>query len=361
MDLGFIFKSPDFLHFEEGRLISKSHNNSKRIIIVEQNEKIKISYNVSIFREFEDIETDKEKLFFLAYMRIMEKSQNRIVLQNWSVNEDGEPKTKFGLTVNYVENQVFNCILNLYERRHDLIFLNESELHDPLYVSDYKFYHHYKNGIFTERLMNGHSNEWTFVNNQKHGKWKALLPYGTVSEEGYYKYGEPDGEYINYGGKGHVKYTGNYIQGRRTGLWKYYNNDGIIQLEGNFYDDKEVGKWITYNEKGVYLREKDYGEKGKPLYFKECGGAGNFICRDCGYKEKITSHLHGFTRDTNEASWTSGFQCQTCGTFQTRTSTPSKSVIDLKCECGGQIENEKPLFCPKCRSFDVEYHLTFIT
>lgn len=359
-----VFKSAEYLHFKSGRFcFSESHeNDSKRVIMIRPNKKVGLSHDVDIYKGEDETISEEKLVVSINQMRIMEKNQNRIVLQDWDEDEETcLPIAHYGLIINYKENEVFNCILNCYDKGEDYVYLNESELINRLNPWTYDLYKPDKNGVFTERLMNNHSIRWTFENNQKHGKWKALLPNGTVEEEGFYKNGKPDGEYFKYGGEGHIRYTGNYIQGRRTGRWKYYNNDGIIQLEGDFYYDKEVGGWLFYNSKGELERTEDYGEKGKQIFFKDCGGAGNIICRDCGYKERISSHLHGLSTDLSNASWTSGYQCQQCGKLQKRTSTPSKRDIDLACECGGQIALDKPLFCPKCKSFNVEYHMTFIT
>ena len=218
-----------------------------------------------------------------------------------------------------------------------------------------------KNGVFTERLMNGYFKEWTFVNNQKQGKWKACFKNGQVEEMGYYHLGKPEGEYRSYWGNGKTQQSWIYKNGRRTGLSRHYSKEGYLLLEGNYLNDKQVGKWISYNEKGEFLSIKDYGEKGEPLCFKDIDGKGNFTCRDCGYKGKITCHLHGVDGVTGKILGIDGYQCQLCGKFQTRKSTFRETEIDLTCECGGKIDREKPLFCPKCKGLDVEYHCTFGT
>ena len=85
-------------------------------------------------------------------------------------------------------------------------------------------------------------------------------------------------------------------------------------------------------------------ENDKQLYFYRMGGEGIIRCIDCDYSERIVSFLHGF------GEWSStGFQCQKCGRFHAIDDGKENAKL-IKCECGGSLEREKPLFCPKCQS-----------
>ena len=131
--------------------------------------------------------------------------------------------------------------------------------------------------------------------------------------------------------------------------------DGTDYMPLVFHD------WVD-DEKGEFLSFEDFGEKGKPLFFgKDTHGSGFILWRDCGFEQKITSYLHNLPRDIRMTTWTGGYQCQLCGKFQARKSTPQKRDIDLNCECGGMISNKEPIFCPKCKSLDLEYHCTIMT
>jgi hypothetical protein len=359
LDLDFTFRSPSYLIFRRGKSGFTDHNDEKRQIIVEPVDPN--NYNMKVLRDGDVLLTVNNTLFSAYNMRIMERSLNRIVLQDWDENEDREPITHNELTINYKKNQVYNCILNLRDDDIIYVFLNESELSSQIYLWDYNSYHPDKNGVFKERLMNGYYNEWTFVNNQKHGEWRAYTRDGRIIEKGHYHLGKPEGEYTEYYGNSRIRYTWIYKNGRRNGFAKYYNSDGFLILEGNYLNDKQVSKWVTYNNKGEFESFDDFGEKGKPLFFHQMGGSGSIVCRECGHEKKLISHLHGFSVDLKDTISTLGYQCQKCGKFQERRSTPQKREIDLACECGGQIDREKPLFCLKCKSYDLEYHGTFIT
>lgn len=360
-----VFRSKGYLHYKYGEYpkLSKGEPDSKRIIVIGQNEKSRNSFDVAIFKGEEITSFDEKIMITISQMRIMEKSQKRILLQDWYEDEETcLPISYHGIVINYKDNEVFNCILKYYKNGEDYIFLNDSELEDCFQPWTSDLYEPNKNGVFTERLMNNHSIKWTFVNNQKHGEWKAISPNGVILEIGNYKFGKPEGEYKEFYGNGKVRFTWNYENGRRNGLSKYYNREGFVTLEGSYLNDKQVGKWVTYDEKGEFLSFEDFGEKGKPLFFgKDTHGSGYILCRNCGFEQKITSHIHNLPSDIRMTTWTGGYQCQLCGKFQARTSTPQKRDIDLNCECGGMISNKEPIFCPKCKSLDLEYHCTMMT
>lgn len=91
------------------------------------------------------------------------------------------------------------------------------------------------------------------------------------------------------------------------------------------------------------------------LYYWKMGGAGVINCNVCGFNQEIVSFLHGIE------SWNNtGFQCQNCGKFHQIESDMSNSK-GQKCECGGTLEREKPIFCPKCKTTNVSYDLKYIT
>jgi hypothetical protein len=100
-------------------------------------------------------------------------------------------------------------------------------------------------------------------------------------------------------------------------------------------------------------------ERAQGLWFHYLGGYGSITCKDCMHSESITSFTHG--RDSR----TAGFQCQACGEFAAiHSGGPGKATdyqSSLICECGGQFEREKVLFCPECQSKNLSYDMKFIT
>ena len=114
----------------------------------------------------------------------------------------------------------------------------------------------------------------------------------------------------------------------------------------------------------------------KNLYFKGLiGGGGEIRCIDCGYSEGIAAGYHGvkknpmydenlveelddFLCSNNEEyieTYYLGYQCQTCGKFY------ALEKNDRLCECGGVLERDKPIFCPRCKSKNVKYQGQWIT
>ena len=95
------------------------------------------------------------------------------------------------------------------------------------------------------------------------------------------------------------------------------------------------------------------------LWFHYLGGYGAISCHDCSHGESITSFTHG--RDSS----TAGFQCQGCSKFASIHSSGHEMEDEYKsrfiCECGGKLEREKVLFCPKCKSKNLSYEMEFIT
>jgi len=102
------------------------------------------------------------------------------------------------------------------------------------------------------------------------------------------------------------------------------------------------------------------------LYFRHMGGAGTIYCCDCQYSEEITSHLHGIEFDDygfEIEAYSSGYQCQSCSKFYTLHYNEVKELeeSDKQCECGGKLEDDKPILCPQCKSKKVEYYCRIIT
>ena len=100
-------------------------------------------------------------------------------------------------------------------------------------------------------------------------------------------------------------------------------------------------------------------KRSQGLWFHYLGGYGSITCNDCMHNESITSFTHG--RDSS----TAGFQCQECGNFAAiRSGGPGKAKkyqSSLICECGGQFNRDKVLFCPECQSKNLSYDMEFIT
>jgi hypothetical protein len=107
------------------------------------------------------------------------------------------------------------------------------------------------------------------------------------------------------------------------------------------------------------IKPKVY-EEGK-LYFDKIPGKGNIVCKDCEHTEIMISFTHGFDVKSNKITGESGCQCQDCGKLYEIFSFEKEKPIIKNCDCGGTLKRENALFCPKCKSFNVVYHLKFMT
>lgn len=107
------------------------------------------------------------------------------------------------------------------------------------------------------------------------------------------------------------------------------------------------------------------------LCFSRMGGFGTIECVNCGYKEEITSFIHGIN------SCSIGRQCPNCHAFVIECNESEhfhsfgEAKEDFVCRhCGTVIRkkeedilkgNDDPLFCPKCHSARLHYHMLYIT
>ena len=125
-------------------------------------------------------------------------------------------------------------------------------------------------------------------------------------------------------------------------------------------------------ERKVWEEENGYvnGEK-RYLVWGDIPGAGTLICKDCGNRVDVTGFTHG------AYSCRMGVQCQHCGTFFTEYNESKKyhnlgpRTEDVACPNCGQVYKSKDepislnrkefLFCPKCRSKNLKYHMDYIT
>lgn len=86
---------------------------------------------------------------------------------------------------------------------------------------------------------------------------------------------------------------------------------------------------------------EDKSEYTAPLLtFSNTGGSFTLICKDCGFKEGVTSH-----RGTKVGANT-GYQCQKCGKFKTTShGNKTKKLTNFKvpkyCTCGHDVSHAK--------------------
>lgn len=125
-----------------------------------------------------------------------------------------------------------------------------------------------------------------------------------------------------------------------------------IRVEGKFETVKFKDSQGKKRAIDVILAEKiELLRVEEPLTFTSTGGAGTIQCFDCKHEEEIISFIHG-------AGYSAGVQCQSCGKFSTLNNKPNE---DVYCNCGGRLERDNSLFCPKCKSKRLTYEMHYIT
>ena len=142
-------------------------------------------------------------------------------------------------------------------------------------------------------------------------------------------------------------------------------SEGITKLKESKRKKEEQQKENELKAKLGLRPDENY------LCFSHMGGYGVIECVDCGYKEKITSFTHG------SYSCDIGRQCPNCHAFVVEYNESEdfhsfgEAKEDFVCRhCGTVIRkkeedilkgNDDPLFCPKCHSARLHYHMLFIT
>lgn len=97
--------------------------------------------------------------------------------------------------------------------------------------------------------LNGYSQiNQTDVNGLRQGKWQKLYPNGKPLYEGYFKDGEPAGEWTRYYEGGQVKAKINYDQNSDTASAVLFDPFGKKMAEGAYVDEKRAGKWEFYSD-----------------------------------------------------------------------------------------------------------------
>jgi len=130
---------------------------------------------------------------------------------------------------------------------------------------------------------------------------------------------------------------------------------GIVYILAELTDPRSKQKRAIQEMKdAIYSKQPRRGELS---FIYGMGGKGKLYCKNCFHQEEVVSFLHGFGEDP----WSStGYQCQSCGKFHAIEYDHKLAKLP-DCECGGELSREKIVFCPVCRSNNVEYKCIMIT
>jgi antitoxin component YwqK of YwqJK toxin-antitoxin module len=96
----------------------------------------------------------------------------------------------------------------------------------------------------------------------RQGKWQKKYPDGRLMYEGYFKNGEPFGEWTRYYEGGQVKAKIKYNQNSDTASSVLFDQFGKKIAEGAYVDEKRTGKWQFFTD-GRKISEEMYLDGAK--------------------------------------------------------------------------------------------------
>lgn len=102
--------------------------------------------------------------------------------------------------------------------------------------------------IFSVPLVGFTQVNQTDASGQRQGKWQKSYPNGKLMYEGYFKDGEPAGEWTRYYEGGQVKAKIQYDQNSDTASVVLFDPHGKKMAEGAYVDEKRAGKWQFYSD-----------------------------------------------------------------------------------------------------------------
>jgi hypothetical protein len=97
--------------------------------------------------------------------------------------------------------------------------------------------------------------------------------------------------------------------------------------------------------------------KSDLLILTEHYGLMHYQCKECDFEETILSKFEGFSEKMQNSLIQLGYQCNLCGKCTRRAYYPEKTIIEnFTCECGGNLDRDKPIFCPKCQCLHLNFN-----
>jgi hypothetical protein len=129
MNLNFLFKSSDHFRYENGIHVSGPHGGARRAVKVEPNKIDEESYTVTIYNLDGDHPIWQKNIQMAPkQMKIIEQSNDKIVLRGFGQDNTGASFADYGLTINYLNGQINKCYLHLYDRQIIIEYLKEEEI-----------------------------------------------------------------------------------------------------------------------------------------------------------------------------------------------------------------------------------------
>ena len=249
------------------------------------------------------------------------------------------------ITENGTEVKTFAAISNIYTNLDDMIenlrkrekckkehigyYIKET---DTFYPEDFKFKENIRSWAIhhkiTITLWTNLPEKWEYENEEK--------------------------QIIKISPEERIDYLKNLTGEKRIETEKYIRKTPVaINTKYRELIEKELN-WIGYNEP-INVKKKE------KLFFSKASGSGIISCNKCFYSESILGFIHGYDFSNGKRCGTEGFQCQTCGKFHTIKSYEHENYVLKNCDCGGNISRKEFIFCPKCKSDDIEYQNKYLT
>jgi len=245
--INIIFKSPGQLRYEGKQLVSSALEGASRVIKVEPNIN---GYGVlvSIFNaEGKHPYWGDNLQMAPKQMKIIEQTNNKIILKGFGFDVMGASFEDYGLTINFENNEIADCILHLHDRCIDIKYLSK------IYGSEFnsKVEESLKNGIIKEENSNGDIIEKNYINNKAQGEWKLYFRNGNIKEIGFAVDDKNHGPWKAYYIDGVLRAEGQYENNFQHGLFKFYDERGTLRAEGSYNCSQQIEKWIYYNMFGI--------------------------------------------------------------------------------------------------------------
>jgi len=256
------------------------------------------------------------------------------------ITENGTPITTY-FTLAHFHTKVEDVIQNLKEREgcklEDIGYYKSAT--ETIYPENFP----YKNEII----------EWAKKEKMENVVWTNL------PEKWEYK-NEKD-KIISVDLNDRIEYLKNLPEEKKK-LAEEYIRKAPLQTQTKYRSliEKELD-W-TPIEVDINPQFKEILDLKNKLTFSKMGGTGNLNCLDCHHTEYILTFMHGMEPKTGVRCATYGFQCQSCGKFhQVKHNERDGFETIHDCECGGKLEKEKAVFCPNCKSENVEFKARFFS
>ncbi|MEX1002318.1 MAG: toxin-antitoxin system YwqK family antitoxin [Crocinitomicaceae bacterium] len=113
---------------------------------------------------------------------------------------------------------------------------------------------------------------------------------GEKASEGYFKNGQPHGEWKSYHPLGTLKSIGYKANGQSDSLWKFYDEEGLLKWSYEYENDKKNGCAKKYDSLGNVIQETFYvndEKQGEEIHFFADGQRKKVITYNQGKEEGL--------------------------------------------------------------------------